>query len=51
MSHEEEAAGDEKIYSRNNFIKKYKKVLFIKKFEVKKKIYPELSIINLSFTR
>lgn len=49
MNYEEEAALDEKRYTRKDYIKKYKKILLVRKLSGNRKIYPDLTIINMSF--
>ena len=49
MNSEEEAALDEKRYNRKDYIKKYKKIILVSRLSVKKKLYPDLTIIDLSF--
>ena len=51
MNNEEEAAMDEKRYTRKDFIKKYKKIILVRKITRNRKVYPDLTIIDLSFNR
>ena len=51
MNNDEEAALDEKRYYRKDFIKKYKKIILVRKLAGNRKIYPDITIINMLFNR
>tara|TARA_B110001450_G_scaffold253719_1_gene277692 strand:+ start:3862 stop:4017 length:156 start_codon:yes stop_codon:yes gene_type:complete len=51
MNNEEEAAMDEKRYYRKDYIKKYKKIILVRKLVINRTIYPDLTIIDMSFNR